>query len=99
VTDHWQGIRLPGEAYANVEGWLTGATLTHCDRYKDGLWTCELQRTGGYEGWILWSSTGANVSVPIPSNLKLKQYRDWRDNIAPLPTEISVDQMPVLVEN
>jgi len=31
--------------------------------------------------------------------LKLTQYRDWRNNVAPLPAEITVDQMPVIVEN
>jgi hypothetical protein len=97
--DDWQGVRLPGEAYATLEGWLSGATLTHCEYYKDGLWACELQRSGGYEGWMLWSSKGTNLSVSIPSGLKLARYHDWRNNVAPLPAEINVDQMPVLAEN
>jgi len=98
-TDNWRGLRLPGEAYANLQGWISGATLTHCDYYKDGLWACELQRSSGYEGWILWNSRGTSLTIGIPRALKLTQYRDWRNNVAPLPAEITVDQMPVIVEN
>jgi hypothetical protein len=96
---NWQGIRLPGEAYANVQGWIVGATLTHCEEYEDGLWACELQRPGGYEGWILWDNTGAKRLVPIPTELQLKKYRDWQNNISVLPQEITVDQMPIILEN
>lgn len=97
--DSWQGLRLPGQAYANLEGWLNGAALTHCDYFKDGLWACELVRSGGYEGWMLWSSKGVNLSVALPSALNLRQYRDWRNDVAPVPAELVVDQMPVIVEN
>jgi hypothetical protein len=97
-TDNWQGIRLPGEAYATLETWMAGTTLTHCDEYEDGLWACDLQRPGGYEGWILWVSTGNALSVPISSQLQLTQYHDWRNHVSSLPQRITVDQMPVLVD-
>jgi hypothetical protein len=98
-SDNWQGLRLPGEAYGTLETWIAGATLTHCDEYQDGLWACELQRSGGYDSWILWASSGTALSVPIPNQLRLTHYRDWRNNINPLPQEITVNQMPVLLEN
>jgi hypothetical protein len=98
-SDNWQGVRLSGEAYANVQGWIVGATLTHCDRYEDGLWACELQRTGGYEAWILWDGTGSSRSVRMPVKPQLTKYRDWRNNTIVLPEEITVDQMPVIIEN
>jgi hypothetical protein len=98
-SDNWQGLRLPGEAYGTLETWIAGATLTHCDEYQDGLWACELQRSGGYDGWILWDSRGTALSVPIPNQLQLTHYRDWRNNVNLLPQEITVDQMPVLLEN
>ena len=98
-SDNWLGVRLPGQAYANVQGWLVGATLTHCDEYRNGLWACELQRPGGYEGWILWNCLGTSHSVPIPTKLRLTKYRDWQNHINILPEEIAVDQMPVLLEN
>jgi len=45
------------------------------------------------------SSTGASRSVRIPNELGLTEDRDWQNNISVLPEEITVDQMPVLVEN
>jgi hypothetical protein len=99
ASDSWQGLRQPGEAYANLQGWLVGASLTHCDQFEDGLWACELQRAGGYEGWILWDCTGTSHSVHIPNKLQLSDYRDWRNNFKILPEEIIVDQMPVIIEN
>lgn len=98
-ADNWQGVRLPGWAYANVEGWVVGATLTHCEQYEDGLWACEVQRPGGYDGWILWVSSGTSLSVPVPDKLQLTKYRDWQNNASVLSQEITVDQMPVIVEN
>jgi hypothetical protein len=48
---------------------------------------------------MLWSSTGASISVPIPENSGLTVYRDWQNNVDNLPAELTVNQMPVLLEN
>jgi hypothetical protein len=88
-----------GTAYATIANWFIGANLTHCQQYQNGLWVCELQRSGGYDAWMLWSSTGANISVSVPANLNLTLYRDWQNSPNPLPTQLTVDQMPVLLEN
>jgi hypothetical protein len=63
------------------------------------LWACELQRSGGYDAWMLWSSTATNISVPVPQNLGLTVYRDWQGNVHTLPAALTVNQMPVLLEN
>jgi len=97
-SDDWQGVRLPGDAYGTLETWMAGATLTHCDQYQDGLWACELQRSGGHEGWILWDSTGTGLSVRIPNQLPVTQYHDWSNKVGTLPQQITVDQMPVLLD-
>ena len=89
----------PGQAYAVIESWLSGANLPGCQEYGNGLWACELQRPGGYEAWMLWSSTGADISVPIRGNSGLTVYRDWQNNVNILPGELTVGQMPVLLEN
>lgn len=91
-------LSLPGDACGTLETWIAGATPTHCDSYQDDLWTCALQRSDGYDGWILWDSTGAGLSVPIPSQLHLAQYHDWRNNANALPDQITVEQMPVLFD-
>ena len=92
-------MTAPGRAYGVIENWLVGASLDHCEQYKDGLWACELQRIGGYQGWMLWSSSGVSLSVPTPASSGLTEYRDWQDNGKPLPEVITVNQMPVLLEN
>ena len=86
-----------GTAYSTIENWFIGANFAQCLQYENGLWACELQRSGGYDAWMLWSSTGANISIQVPENLTV--YRDWQNNLNPLPGQLTVDQMPVLLEN
>ena len=88
----------PGRAYSTMRHWLIGATLTLCQSYQNGLWACELQRSGGYDAWMIWSSTGSEIPVPFPDGSRLTVYRDWRDNLNPLSPQLTVGQMPVLVE-
>jgi hypothetical protein len=92
-------VTAPGQAYGVIESWLSGAELSDCQEYENGLWSCALQRPGGYQGWMLWSSTGTDISVPIPADTNLIEYRDWQNNVQPLPTELTVGEMPVLFEN
>jgi hypothetical protein len=89
----------PGEAYAVIENWLAGAILTRCNQYQNGLWACELQRAEGYEGWMVWNSTVTNISIPILRESGLTVSRDWQNKLNALPTEITVNQMPVLLES
>ena len=88
-----------GNAYATIENWFIGANLTHCQQYQNGLWACELQRAGNHDAWMLWSSTGTSIPVPVPANLGLTMYRDWQNNLISLQPELTVTQMPVLLEN
>jgi hypothetical protein len=88
-----------GAAYGVIESWLSGANLPSCQEYENGLWVCALQRAGGYEAWMLWSSTGTAISVPIPEDASLTVYRNWQNSVGALPAELTVDQMPALVEN
>jgi hypothetical protein len=92
-------VTQPGQAYPVVQSWLSGATLPSCLEYENGLWACELQRAGGYDAWMLWSSTGNPISVPIGAGSSLTIYRDWQNNVNALPSELMVDEMPVLLEN
>ena len=88
----------PGQAYAVMESWLSGAELAECQEYENGLWACELSRSGGYVSWMLWSSTGADIAVPIPASSGFADYRDWQNNVDALPSQLTVDEMPVLIE-
>jgi hypothetical protein len=88
-----------GNAYSTIEDWLIGANLTQCQQYQNGLWACELQRSGNYDAWMLWSSTGANISVPVPESFGLTVYRDSQNNLNALPIQLTVTGMPVLLES
>jgi hypothetical protein len=92
-------LTAPGAASQVIRNWLTGATLTQCTTYQNGLWMCELQRPGTYDAWMLWSATSTTISVPIPTDSGLTVYRDWQDNVSALPTQLTVSKMPVLLES
>jgi len=93
------GVNDSGTAYATVQHWMTGATVTQCQQYQNGLWACELQRSGDYDAWMLWSTTGSDISVSFPDDTEYTTYRDWQDNPQTLPSQLTVGQTPVLVEN
>jgi len=92
-------VTAPGQAYAVIEDWLIGAKLANCQVYENGLWVCELERPGGEHAWMIWSSTGDEISVPIPPSSGLTSYRDWQNNLIQLSSGLTVDQMPVLLGN
>jgi hypothetical protein len=89
----------PGAAYGVIEKWLTGAKIVKCQLFENGLWSCELQRPGNYSAWMIWSSTGTDITVPIPESSGLTVYRDWQNKVTALPAELTVGQMPVLIGN
>jgi len=89
----------PGRAYAVIEEWLAGANLTSCQVYKNGLWACELRRARNYDAWVVWSCSGESISIPIPESAGLTVYRDWQNKVNTLPSEMTVNQMPVLLES
>lgn len=87
-----------GVAYGTTANWLIGANITHCKQYEDGLWACELQRADGYDAWMLWNASGSTSSVPVPGKLGLTTYRDWQNNTSALPMQLTVTDLPVLLE-
>lgn len=89
----------PGAAYGVIEKWLTGAKIVKCQLFENGLWSCELQRPENYSAWMIWSSTGTDITVPIPESSGLTVYRDWQNKVTALPAELTVGQMPVLIGN
>lgn len=92
-------VTIPGQSYGVVESWLSGAVLPDCQQYQNGLWACELKRDGGFDSWMLWSSTGASISVPIPTDSSLAFYKDWQNNLNSLSATVTVNEMPILLEN
>jgi hypothetical protein len=99
LLDDWTGIRAAGTAYGVIENWLLGNTLNHCEQYQNGMWACELQRQGGYTGWILWNPLESGIALAIPGGSGFVDYRDWANDINPLTGTLTVGSMPVLIEN
>jgi hypothetical protein len=92
-------VTNPGIAYGVIENWLSGANLDNCQLYQNGVWVCELQRPGNYSAWMVWSSTGTEITIPIPQSSGLTVYRDWQNNVNALPSSLTVGEMPVLLGN
>jgi len=90
---------IPGKAYGVIEQWMSGANLVGCQQYQDGLWSCDLDRPGAPRTWMVWSSSGTVINLPIPLLSGLTHYRDSRNNEQSLTTNLAVDQMPVLLES
>lgn len=88
-----------GAAYPVIQNWLSGATLDQCEVYQNGLWICALERAGGYKAWMLWSSTGTLIDVPIQASSGLQFYRDWQNEVNVLGSDLMVGNMPVLLGN
>ena len=61
-----------GNAYITAQTWLVGANLAQCNQYANGLWVYELKRSGNYDAWMPWSSTGTAISVPLPTSFGLR---------------------------
>jgi polysaccharide biosynthesis protein PslG len=99
TPDSWTGIRAPGTAYSVVEEWLTGASVQYCEAHADGLWACRLTRSNGYVAWAVWNGRDVTVNLHVPAGWGLAQYRDWQNHKQPLGANVSVGQMPVLLEN
>lgn len=91
-------VNIAGAAYGVIESWLSGASLTQCEQYQSGLWACELQRSGGYDAWLLWSTSGESITLQIPASLGLSRYRDSLNTINALPSELTVTPLPTLLE-
>ena len=48
---------------------------------------------------MVWSSTGTEITVPIPEGSGLTVYRDSQNNVNALPAQLTVGEMPVLIGN
>jgi len=85
-----------GLAYNQVYTWLVGATMTGpCTADPNGLWTCPLSRSGGYQAVVVWSTAGpADYTAPPGS----RQYRDLAGHTVAISGTITVGPAPLLIE-
>ena len=97
------GPTSAGSAYATAESWLSGAALDSCRTYDNGLWICGIERPGGHHAWVIWVSSWVSgvtsVSVPVPGNLGLLDYRDGEGHVVTdVPAQLTATPSAILAE-
>ena len=94
------GLNPTGEAYAQVEKWLTGATLTQpCAQLPTDATTfvCSYTRPNGYSAEAIWNTTSTE-SVAVSSTFV--QYHDLTGAINPVSGgTVEISTTPILLEN
>jgi hypothetical protein len=83
-------------AYANLEKWLVGNTLSPCTQDR-GLWSCGLQFRHGGHGLILWKPSGT-ASVVDNLDWAPSVVEDMYGNDSPMTgRSLKVGEDPVLL--
>jgi len=93
-------LKPPALAYAEVQKWLIGASMTSCQSDLEHTWTCALKRPNQYSAWIVWNPE-RKLTFQIPKDWKIQQVRDLagakRDFSSSKSLEINTT--PLLLEN
>jgi hypothetical protein len=90
-----RGIHPAGVAYGQLSKWLVGATLGSCTT-SGSVWSCNISRSNGYVGLLVWNQTGSSSYAPSTS---YKQYRDLKGSLHSISGSFTITQQPVLLEN
>jgi hypothetical protein len=100
-----------GDAYAQVYGWMNGATMPKSCTYNGSdiyhaTYACTLTRPGGYSALAVWNTqstcnaSSCSTSSYRPNQMYV-QYRDLAGNLTPIqPGQIvQISSQPILFEN
>ncbi len=88
---------LAAVAFAQVESWLEGTTVT-CTSQPDNSWQCQLDGTDGTVKYIVWNPSN-NSTLTSPPSWKLGHIRDLQGTVQPIRGgTVGLDSMPVLLE-
>jgi len=94
------GQNATGGAYAEIENWLTGATLTRpCYRLPSDATTfdCGYSRANGYVAEAIWNTVGSK-QVAVPEGFV--QYRDLAGGVTAVSEGmVEISTTPILLEN
>jgi hypothetical protein len=87
-----------GDAYAQVESWMVGRTMSTLCAEKSSIWTCGLTGSGGYEAQAVWAP-GGNKSYTAPD-----EYTSYLDLTGKKTTikkgaTVTVGVEPILLQN
>jgi hypothetical protein len=83
-------------AYANLQKWLVGNTLSPCTR-DSGVWSCGLEFRDGGRGLILWKPSGT-VTVTVNLDWTPTVIEDMYGNDSPMTGKsFKVGEDPLLI--
>ena len=93
-------------AYAEVNKWSVGATLSAPCTAVGTVWTCGFKRANGYLGLAVWdagkdctSSSCPTSSFTIPGGAAYTEYRDVAGNVTSLVGgAVQIGAKPILLE-
>lgn len=96
-TGRGQHISVVGKAYAVVQRWLRGASISACRSVDDLLWTCEMAR-GDRKAHLVWNITGQK-SWTVPVHWQARQYETLPGSRGSIDSagRIQVDEAPILI--
>jgi hypothetical protein len=95
----------PGIAFAELNGWLVGASMTAACSPSGTIWSCGLSRTGGYQGLLVWdTSKNCSYGKCQTQNYTVNsQYINYRtldgQTIRVTRHMVPIGAKPILVQN
>ena len=99
MTEEDGSVTAAGNAFAEIQDWLVGATLGHCQIGSDRTRTCPIARENGDRAWILWNPN-QTVRVLVPDWLRATSGRRLTgERFAIEPnSSIEVGEIPISIE-
>ena len=85
-------------AYREVAKWMTGASMVPCSANAQGTYACNLSRSTGYKGIVVWNST-TTITYTVPSGMI--EQRDLTGSVTPVTagSSVSIGYAPQLFES
>jgi hypothetical protein len=84
-----------GRAFATVQSWMIGKTVTACEVDTSGTYTCTLVK-GDDKSFVLWNS-GRTVQVKVEANMTSAEKLTGERQPVTAGSQLTVDATPVLV--
>jgi hypothetical protein len=86
-------------AYANLQKWMVGNTLSSCMQNSAGVWSCGVQYPNGRQGLIVWNPSGA-VTVSESLSWNPTTVEDMYGNDSAMTgVKLTIGEDPVLIRN
>jgi hypothetical protein len=93
-----------GFAYNQVHDWIVGSKMSACSA-AGTVWTCRLNRAGGYEALAVWDSAqscggGACSTIPYSPDHRFTRYRVLTgEKVQISTTTVPIGAKPILLES